>query len=176
MQDRVPTPGKENRVRIRLDDGQTIEGVFEYADEAIVQGSAYNKENVLPDDVCVALGIDTSSELKDALNSLVKKIDSNMSSVLGKFITGTFTGNRSSQKIKLGRKPLFVAISCNSDVDIFYYSDTLALNGMCCSAHTYSGSPITFDSTGFTVRYFSKYDTAYQINGTETYTYFAVVK
>lgn len=70
MQDRVPTPGKENRVRIRLDDGQIIEGVFEYADEAIVQGSAYNKANVLPDDVCFALGIPTSSEAKDALNKL----------------------------------------------------------------------------------------------------------
>lgn len=74
MQDRVPTPGKENRVRIRLDDGQTIEGVFEYADEAIVQGSAYNKENVLPDDVCTALGIDTSAEPKDAFNQLSNSI------------------------------------------------------------------------------------------------------
>lgn len=66
MQDRVPTPGKENRVRIRTDDGQTIEGVLEYADEPIVQGSAYNKANVLPDDVCDMLGIPTTSEPKDA--------------------------------------------------------------------------------------------------------------
>lgn len=73
MQDRVPTPGKENRVRIRLDDGQTIEGVFEYADEASVQGSAYNKANVLPDDVCTALGLPTSIEPKDAFAALNKK-------------------------------------------------------------------------------------------------------
>ncbi|EOQ37938.1 hypothetical protein [Butyricicoccus pullicaecorum] len=72
MQDRVPTPGKENRVRIRLDDGQKIEGVFEYADEASVQGSAYNKSNVLPDDVCNLLGITTSAEPKDAFSALVK--------------------------------------------------------------------------------------------------------
>ena len=66
MQDRVPTPGKENRVRIRLDDGQTIEGVLEYADEASVQGSVYNKANVLPDDLCSVLELPTSAEPKDA--------------------------------------------------------------------------------------------------------------
>lgn len=66
MQDRVPTPGKENCVRIRLDDGQTIEGVFEYADEATVQGSAYNKANVLPDSTCSTLELPTSAEPKDA--------------------------------------------------------------------------------------------------------------
>lgn len=66
MQDRVPAPGKANRVRIRLDDGQTIEGVFEYADEATVEGSAYNKSNVLPDDVCASLGIPTTAEPKEA--------------------------------------------------------------------------------------------------------------
>lgn len=71
MQDRVPAPGKENRVRIRLDDGQTIEGVFEYADEASVQGSAYNKANVLPDDLCSKLGIPTTTaEPKDAFSIL----------------------------------------------------------------------------------------------------------
>lgn len=67
MQDRVPAPGKENRVRIRLDDGQTIEGVLEYADEASVQGSVYNKANVLPDDVCTRLSLSaTDAEPKDA--------------------------------------------------------------------------------------------------------------
>ena len=66
MQDRVPTPGKENRVRIRTDDGQTIEGVFEYADEPSVQGSVYNKANVLPDDLCSVLELPTSAEPKDA--------------------------------------------------------------------------------------------------------------
>ena len=73
MQDRVPTPGKENRVRIRLDDGQTIEGVLEYADEASVQGSVYNKANVLPDDVCNTLGIETTAEPKDAFISLYNR-------------------------------------------------------------------------------------------------------
>lgn len=73
MQDRVPTPGKENRVRIRLDDGQSIEGILEYADDASVQGSVYNKANVLPDDVCNVLNIPTSAEPKDAFLSAHKK-------------------------------------------------------------------------------------------------------
>ena len=73
MQDRVPAPGKENRVRIRADDGQTIEGVLEYADDATVQGSAYSKANVLPDDLCNGLGIPTTSEPKDAFLAVHKK-------------------------------------------------------------------------------------------------------
>lgn len=110
MQDRVPTPGKENRVRIRLDDGRTIEGIFEYADDASVQGSVYNKANVLPDDVCDSLGIDASSEPKDALMALLKisnEIQSDISSI---FVFGTYTGNVSASKngeqsISLGFKP-----------------------------------------------------------------------
>lgn len=37
-----------------------------------VVGSAYNKANVLPDDVCNLLGITTSAEPKDAFSALVK--------------------------------------------------------------------------------------------------------
>lgn len=67
MRDRVPYPGKENRVRIRQDGGKVIEGVLEYADDATQEGSAYTKGNVLPDDVCNLLGIDPdTSEPKDA--------------------------------------------------------------------------------------------------------------
>lgn len=66
MQDRLPAPGKANRIKITLDDGNAIEGVLSYADDANQQGSAYNKANVLPDEVCNALGIATTSEPKDA--------------------------------------------------------------------------------------------------------------
>lgn len=67
MRDRVPSPGKENRVRITQDNGQIVEGVLSYADDATQEGSAYNKANVLPDDVCILLGIDPfTSEPKDA--------------------------------------------------------------------------------------------------------------
>lgn len=67
MRDRVPTPGKENRVRITQDDGQIVEGVLSYADDATQDGSAYSKANVLPDDVCAELGINSdTAEPKDA--------------------------------------------------------------------------------------------------------------
>lgn len=67
MYDRLPTPGKENRVRITQDDGTIVEGVLSYADDATQEGSHYTKGNVLPDDVCGILGIDPdTSEPKDA--------------------------------------------------------------------------------------------------------------
>lgn len=44
------------------------------ADGVAVVGSAYNKANVLPDDVCTALGVPTSAEPKDAFLSLNKKV------------------------------------------------------------------------------------------------------
>ena len=67
MRDRLPAPGKENRVRIRQDNGQVVEGVMEYADDATQEGSAYTKGNVLPDDVCQELSIvPDTSEPKDA--------------------------------------------------------------------------------------------------------------
>ncbi len=46
--------------------GLNLEGIA-------TQGSAYNKANVLPDGVCKMLGIPTSSEPKDAFQSLQKK-------------------------------------------------------------------------------------------------------
>lgn len=66
MRDRLPTPGKENRVKITMDDGSVVEGVLSYADDATQEGSAYTKGNVLPDEVCETFGIDKeTSELKD---------------------------------------------------------------------------------------------------------------
>lgn len=67
MRDRLPTPGKENRVKITQDDGAVVEGVLSYADDATQEGSAYTKGNVLPDEVCQELSIDPdTSEPKDA--------------------------------------------------------------------------------------------------------------
>lgn len=90
MRDRLPEPGKEGRVRFRSDnykppslsidgnghlvanyESEQIEGVLEHADDATQDGSVYCKANVLPDDVCDALGIDADeSEPKDAFNVL----------------------------------------------------------------------------------------------------------
>lgn len=67
MKDRVPALGKANRVKITQDNGQIVEGVLSYADEAIEEGSAWNKANVLPDDVVAYLGLEQSNpQPKDA--------------------------------------------------------------------------------------------------------------
>lgn len=71
MRDRLPELGKANRIRITMDDGQAIEGVLSYADNASQDGSVYSKGNVLPDAVCVALGLNTdTAEPKDAFEML----------------------------------------------------------------------------------------------------------
>ena len=67
MKDRIPSQGMANRVSLTQDNGQVITGVISYADNATQEGSAYNKANVLPDDVCEALAIDSdTAEPKDA--------------------------------------------------------------------------------------------------------------
>lgn len=67
MRDRVPTPGRENRVKITQDDGTVVAGVLEYDDQATQEGSPYTRGNVLPDDVCNAYNLDkVTSEPKDA--------------------------------------------------------------------------------------------------------------
>lgn len=70
MKDRIPAPGKANRVRITQDNGQSVEGTLSYVDDAIQAGSRYTKQNVLPDDVCDALNIDRGgAEPKDAFHA-----------------------------------------------------------------------------------------------------------
>lgn len=49
MQDRVPTPGREGRVRIIQDNGVVISGRLEMDDKPLVPGTPYNKANVLSD-------------------------------------------------------------------------------------------------------------------------------
>lgn len=67
MRDRLPELGKANRIRITLDNGNVVEGVLSYADNARQEGSVYSKGNVLPDVVCKALGLDAdTAEPKDA--------------------------------------------------------------------------------------------------------------
>ena len=86
MRDRLPTPGKENRVKITMDDGSVVEGVLSYADDATQEGSAYTKGNVLPDDVCIKLAIPNDvSEPKDAFLRVFYK-----ESTFQKLITGRF--------------------------------------------------------------------------------------
>ena len=89
MRDRVPTPGKENRVKITQDDGTVIEGVLSYADDATQDGSAYTKGNVLPDEVCDLMALDhDESEPDDAFRYLALM----QASVYGKIVV-TITSN-----------------------------------------------------------------------------------
>lgn len=91
MRDRVPAPGKANRVKITLDSGQVVEGVLSYADDATQEGSAYNKANVLPDDVCNDLGIDpTTSEPKDAFRAGMEYTKKSKESTFQRLMTGRF--------------------------------------------------------------------------------------
>lgn len=71
MLDRVPAPGKANRIRILQDDGTAVEGVLSYADEATQSGSTYTKGNVLPDTVCAMLGLESdAAQPRDAFRVL----------------------------------------------------------------------------------------------------------
>lgn len=91
MRDRVPAPGKANRVKITLDSGQVVEGVLSYADDATQEGSAYNKANVLPDDVCNDLGIDpTTAEPKDAFRANAEYTKKSRESTFQRLMTGRF--------------------------------------------------------------------------------------
>ena len=98
MKDRVPALGKANRVKITQDNGQIVEGVLSYADEAIEAGSAYCKANVLPDAVCDALGVNrVTAEPKDALtalrsytNTTTEKVRKRFPTTFEKLVTGRF--------------------------------------------------------------------------------------
>lgn len=68
MQDRQPTyPG---RVKLTPVSGQANVYDMERADQPIVEGTALNKANLLPDDVCDALNIPITSNPKDAFLAL----------------------------------------------------------------------------------------------------------
>lgn len=71
MLDRVPAPGKANRIRILQDDGTAIEGLMSYADDATQEGSPYTKGNVLPDAVCSILSLESNTaQPRDAFRTL----------------------------------------------------------------------------------------------------------
>lgn len=71
MKDRVPKyPGRV----IITPTGKANEYDIVRADEPMEPGSAYNKGNVLPDEVCDNLGLDrVRSEPKDAFNTLAMR-------------------------------------------------------------------------------------------------------
>ena len=78
-----------------------------------MQGSAYNKANVLPDTVCTRLNIPTSSEPKDAFLALKEKIENEKDDILSRFVVGSYIGNGENdtlteQFVSLGFTPCAV--------------------------------------------------------------------
>lgn len=129
-----------------------------------VQGSAYNKGNVLPDSVCSALGIVTTSEPKDAFLKLKSTINSEKSDILSRFVVGTYTGTSEfvfgqgyqnpSQSINLGKSPSFVIIWVNGVVVRFVAVGSGGYIGTCFGfayKNGVSSDGITISSSGFTV-------------------------
>ena len=157
MQDRLPAPGKANRIKITLDDGSAIEGVLSYADEAIQQGSAYNKANVLPDDVCNALGIATTSEPKDAflglktyteeaIGMVVKKVQRGMIRIANDETTATATisaVNPDKSLVIFGGSRLYPFTAGLSNI---YWDVTLELVDSITVRATRTGSPKEYEA------------------------------
>lgn len=71
MKDRVPTPGKEGRVRLRQDNGQILEGVLEMADEPLEIGTPLTKATLLQDATAAILGLTGDPTVNDALLALL---------------------------------------------------------------------------------------------------------
>ena len=59
-------------------------------DEPTVEGSVYNRANVLPDSVCEMLGLSTESEPKDAFLSMKGYVSNRMASTFEKYMMGGF--------------------------------------------------------------------------------------
>lgn len=108
------------------------------ADGVAVVGSAYNKANVLPDDVCTALGVPTSAEPKDAFLATWNTISSFIDSVRNRIISGTYQGTDAiesgiTQSITLGFRPLAVFVyntgrSPDGDFKVGFCLDNMGLS------------------------------------------------
>lgn len=144
-----------------------------------VVGSAYNKANVLPDDVCASLGIATTAEPKDAFLGILQIISNTESDILSRFVTGTYTGNSPQgygtfQGINLGFRPkaVFVIRSGNGIIKI-QSSSTLILFAFATNVKNAEGLEIV--DTGFYVGDISGLNSTIELNTSgNTYTYFAI--
>lgn len=131
------------------------------ADGVAVVGSAYNKANVLPDDVCNALGISTISEPKDAFIALSESLSELSSDFKERITFGVYTGNASYdsvnlQNISLGFSPVSVFVYVTEDTG---YSSSKSYIGFCAKGyglhdydtnHRKSIKVLSITSNGFT--------------------------
>lgn len=95
MQDRQPTyPG---RVKLTPVSGQANVYDMERADQPIVEGTALNKANLLPDDVCAALGIPNTSTPANAFQELSALITPVEERVVGETLLETTISQSGTQ-------------------------------------------------------------------------------
>lgn len=118
------------------------------ADGVAVVGSAYSKANVLPDDVCTAMGIPTSSEPKDAFLAVKTLISDRL-------VTGTYNGDGADeQSIELGFEPLAVFVRSYN----FLFCEFSSNRGFVNFEYVFRGisigpeSGIQIHSSGFTAK------------------------
>lgn len=120
MTDRVPIEVLENgaiRYAEYDSDGDFVQ--YRYlllADDATVTGTALNKANLLPDDLCTALGIATTSEIKDALTTLSGRTQIEIGSYTG---TGTY-GSDNPNSLTFDVLPKIIFLYADDDAYYFY--------------------------------------------------------
>ena len=117
MLDRVPT--KPNRYAVYDDAHNFLRYEYhERADEPTQEGSAINKANLLPDNICTLLGIPNTSEIKDALSVIdtVRTIANGRAQIATGSYTGTGTfGISNKNSIALSGTPKFAFITTADD-------------------------------------------------------------
>lgn len=76
MKDRQPTPGREGKIRIVTDDGQTITGTMYMDDRPISLGTPLNKATLFKDATASLYGLTNESVPDDALQKIPSVINS----------------------------------------------------------------------------------------------------
>lgn len=74
MKNRIPTPGKEGRVKITQDNGQIIEGKLEMADDPIETGTPFAVETMLQNETAEFIGLTPDAVPDDAFRAISPKI------------------------------------------------------------------------------------------------------
>lgn len=170
MRDRVPAPGRENRVKLTQDDGTVLSGVLAYDDQATQEGSTYTKGNVLPDDACDLLLLDREqAEPKDAFMILgllhadvygrveITVRNSSNQPVSGiSFLIGTVQVKTDANGVAYTDLPVgSYTARFTSALDISFSQSTLSVAAVrgkisryTVTANTYAGNQRTFTTSG----------------------------
>lgn len=74
MKNRIPTPGKEGRVKITQDNGQIIEGKLEMHDDPIESGTPFAVETMLQNETAEFIGLTPDAVPDDAFRAISPQI------------------------------------------------------------------------------------------------------